>query len=221
MDIENNIHQFRKRIAIAAERADRSPAEIILVAVTKTIAAPLIKQAFQAGIRHFGENRVQEAKIKFEELSSLHPAPEWHMIGHLQRNKVKTAVALFDMIQSVDSVILAEDISRHSQRDIPILLQVNMSEKAGRFGFLPKEIPAAMEKASRLPHLDIRGLMTVAPVTDDPEEIRPIFRQTRLLCNSLGLEHLSMGMSDDFEVAIEEGATILRIGRAIFGERKD
>lgn len=221
MGIENNIHEFRKRIAAAAERAERSPAEITLVAVTKTIDTSFMEQAYNAGIRHFGENKVQETKFKFEELSSLHPAPEWHMIGHLQGNKIKTAVALFDMIQSVDSVSLAENINRHSQRNIPILLQVNMAEKTGRFGLLPKEVPIAVEQISRLPHLEIRGFMTVAPVTDDPEEIRPVFRKMRQLRDSLGLEHLSMGMTDDFEVAIEEGATILRIGRAIFGERKD
>ncbi len=221
VDIGNNIRELGKDIARAAERANRSPAEITIVAVVKAIEPWLIRQAFEAGIRHFGENRVQEARGKIEQLSTLQPPPTWHMVGHLQTNKAKTAIELFDMIQSVDSVRLAEVLSRHAQHRIPILLQVNISGEASKFGFPPAEVSSAVEQIARLPHLEIRGLMTIAPLTDNPEEVRPIFRRLRLLRDSLGLEYLSMGMTDDFEVAIEEGATMVRIGRAIFGKRRE
>jgi len=221
MDIGGNIIELERRIAGAAERAERSPAEITLVAVTKTVEPSVVRQAFQAGIRHFGENRVQEAKDKIEQLSSLQPPPLWHMVGHLQTNKARVATELFHMIHSLDSVRLAEALSDHTQHDIPVLLQVNVSGEATKGGFLPSEVSAAVEKVACLPRLEIKGLMTIAPFTDDPEEVRPVFRQLRVLRDSLGLEHLSMGMTDDFEVAIEEGATMVRIGRSIFGERRN
>ena len=221
MDIQGNIRDLERRIAAAAERANRSPAEITLVVVTKTISPSLIQQAFEAGIRHFGENSIQEAKSKIEKLSGLEPPPIWHMIGHLQTNKAAAAVELFHMIQSVDSIRLAEALSRHAQRNISTLLQVNISGEASKSGFSPSEVSSAAEQIASLPHLDIEGLMTIAPLSNNPKEVRPVFRKLKLLRDSLGLEHLSMGMTDDFEVAIEEGATILRIGRAIFGERKE
>ena len=221
VDIGSNIHELEKRIARAAERANRSPAEITIVGVAKTMEPWLIQQAFEAGMRHFGENRVQEAKDKIERLSTLQPPPTWHMVGHLQTNKAKTAIELFDMIQSVDSVRLAEVLSRYAQHRIPILLEVNVPGEASKFGLPPAQVSSAVEEIARLPHLEIRGLMTIAPLTDNPEEVRPIFKRLRLLRDSLGLEHLSMGMTDDFEVAIEEGATMVRIGRAIFGERRE
>ncbi len=221
MDIKSSIRSLEQRIARAADKADRSPKEITIVGVTKTVEPQLIQEAFEAGIRHFGENKVQEAKEKIDHLSHLQPPPTWHMVGHLQTNKVKVAVGLFAMIHSVDSVRLAEILSHHIQHNnIPILLQVNVSGEASKSGFAPVDVPWVLEQIARLPHLETKGLMTIAPLTSNPEEIRPIFRQLRLLRDSLGLEHLSMGMSDDFEVAIEEGATIVRIGRAIFGERK-
>lgn len=221
MDIERNIRDLERRIVEAAERVDRSPAEITLVVVTKTIEPSLIQQAFEAGIRHFGENRVQEASRKIEQLSNLEPLPAWHMVGHLQTNKASTATELFHMIQSVDSIRLAEALSRHTQHNISTLLQVNISGEASKSGFSPSEVSSAAEQIAGLPYLEIKGLMTIAPLTDNPEEVRPVFRQLRLLRDSLGLEHLSMGMTDDFEVAIEEGATIVRIGRAVFGERRE
>jgi pyridoxal phosphate enzyme (YggS family) len=220
-DVESNIHEIRSRIARAAEKAGRSPADLTVIGVTKTIDLLLIQQAFQAGIRHFGESRIQEATDKIAQLSVLQPRPIWHMVGHLQTNKAKTAVGLFDIIHSVDSIRLAEAISEHAQQAIPILIQVNVSGEASKYGFAPNEVRSTVEQASHLPHLEIKGLMTIAPYTDNPEDIRPIFRQLRMLRDSLGLEHLSMGMTDDFEVAIEEGATMVRIGRAIFGERED
>jgi pyridoxal phosphate enzyme (YggS family) len=221
MDIEENIRDLERRITAAAERANRSPAEITLIVVTKTIEPSIIRQAFNAGISNFGENRVQEARSKIEQLSSLEPPPTWHMIGHLQTNKAVTAVELFPMIHSVDSLRLAEALSRHAQRNISTLLQVNISGEASKSGFSPSEVSSAADQIAGLPYLDIKGLMTVAPLTDNPEEVRPVFHQLRMLRDSLGLEHLSMGMTDDFEVAIEEGATMIRIGRAIFGERKE
>lgn len=219
ISIERNILELQERIAAAAERAGRSPAEITIVAVTKTVEAEAIEKAFEAGIRHFGENRVQEAKNKIEQLSALNPSPTWHMVGHLQSNKVKTAVEIFSIIQSIDSVRLAEIISHRVRRELPILLQVNVSQEASKSGFSVPEVPIAAEQIARLPWLEIKGLMTIVPQVSDPEEVRPFFRQLRLLRDSLGLEHLSMGMTDDFEAAIEEGATMVRIGRAIFGER--
>jgi pyridoxal phosphate enzyme (YggS family) len=219
VDIESNIRDVKQRIARAAARDERSPVQVTIVAVTKTVDPRQIQQAFKDGVRHFGENRVQEAESKIEQLSTLQPPPTWHMVGHLQSNKAKIAVELFDMIQSIDSVKLAEAISHHTQRNIPILIQVNVAAETTKSGFSPSEVSSAVKEIARLPHLEIKGLMTIAPLTPNPEEVRPVFRQLRLLRDALGLEHLSMGMSDDFEVAVEEGATMVRIGRAIFGER--
>ncbi|MCL0092122.1 YggS family pyridoxal phosphate-dependent enzyme [Dehalococcoidia bacterium] len=220
MDIERNIQEVTRRIALACKRAGRSPEEVTLVAVTKTIGPAAIRAAFQAGLRHFGENRVQEAKPKLGELENIRTQCTWHMVGHLQTNKAKTAGALFDIIQSVDSVRLAEFLSRHAQKTIPILLEVNIAGEASKSGFSTGEVFSAMKEIGRMPNLEIKGLMTIAPLASDPEEVRPVFRLLRELRNSMGLDHLSMGMTDDFEVAIEEGSTMVRIGRAIFGERR-
>jgi hypothetical protein len=221
MQIGNNIREVERRIARAAERSGRPPDDITIIAVTKTIELQLIQEAFEAGMRHFGESRIQEAKDKIGQLIALQPLSTWHMVGHLQTNKVGLAVELFHFIQSVDSIRLAEVISRHAQRDMPILLQVNVSGEASKFGFPPDKISSAVEVIAHFPHLQIKGLMTIAPFTNNPEEVRPLFRQLKLLRDSLGLEHLSMGMTDDFEVAVEEGATMVRIGRAIFGQREE
>jgi len=220
MDIERNIQEVTRRIALACKRAGRSPEEVTLVAVTKTIGPAAIRAAFQAGLRHFGENRVQEAKPKLGELENIRTQCTWHMVGHLQTNKAKTAGALFDIIQSVDSVRLAEFLNRHAQKTIPILLEVNIAGEASKSGFSTGEVFSAMKEIERMSKLEIKGLMTIAPLASDPEEVRPVFRRLRELRNSMGLEHLSMGMTDDFEVAIEEGSTMVRIGRAIFGERR-
>jgi len=207
----------RQRLARAAERAGRSPAEVTIVAVGKSFPTQAIEEAAAAGVAHVGENRVQEAAAK---IPSLHHLPlTWHMVGHLQTNKAKTALELFDIIQSMDSLRLAEVLSHHAERPVPILLEVNVAGEASKFGFSPQEVLPAAEAAARLPHLDVRGLTTVAPLVSDAEEVRPVFRELRRLRDALGLAELSMGMSDDFEVAIEEGATMVRIGRAIFGER--
>jgi pyridoxal phosphate enzyme (YggS family) len=196
------------------------PGEVILVVVTKEVGVSAIRAAFDCGIRNFGENRVQEAEDKIAQLSDLRPEVTWHMVGHLQSNKARTAIDLFDIIQSVDSVRLAEILSRRLEKAFPVLLQVNVSGEATKGGFAVNEVVAAVEDIRRLPNLKVMGLMTIAPLVSDPEEVRPVFRKLRELRDSVGLEHLSMGMTDDFEVAVEEGATMLRIGRAIFGERR-
>jgi pyridoxal phosphate enzyme (YggS family) len=219
--IGQNLAGIRKRIAKAAEKAGRSPSEVTLVAVTKTVDVAAIQEAFAAGLCHFGESRIQEAKDKIPALSCLERHPTWHLVGHLQTNKAKTAAEMFDVIHSVDSLKVAEAISQHAGRDMPVLVQVNVAGEASKYGFALQDTIAALEHIARLPHLRIKGLMTIAPYADDPEEVRPVFRRLRLMRDSLGLEHLSMGMSQDFEVAIEEGATLVRIGRAIFGEREE
>ncbi len=220
MDIECNVQEVEKRIARACEKGGRSRDEVTLVVVTKTIAPAQIEAAFQAGIRHFGENRIQEAVAKLPLLGNLDPHPTWHMVGHLQTNKAKTALELFDIIHSVDSVKLAEVLSHRAERTIPILLEVNIAGEESKFGFAEEALAPAIEQISDLPNLEVKGLMTIAPLVEDPEQVRPVFRRLRQLRDSLGLEQLSMGMTDDFEVAIEEGATIVRIGRAIFGPRQ-
>jgi hypothetical protein len=190
------------------------------VAVTKGFEAQAIRAAFDSGIRDFGENRVQEAEGKIAQLIDLRPAVTWHMVGHLQSNKAKIAVELFDIIHSVDSVRLAEILNRRVEKPLPVLLEVNVSGEATKGGFSVGETEAAVKEIRQLPNLKVLGLMTVAPFVADTEEVRPVFRKLRELRDSLGLKHLSMGMTDDFEVAVEEGATMLRIGRAIFGERR-
>ena len=220
MDIQANIREVQRRIARACERSHRSPGEITLVAITKGVEVPAIRTAFNLGIRDFGENRVQEAEAKIVQLADLKPNVTWHMVGHLQSNKAKSAVELFDIIHSVDSLKLAEILNRRVEKPLPVLLEVNVSGEATKGGFSVGETEAAVKAIKQLPNLKVLGLMTVAPFVADPEEVRPVFRKLRELRDSLGLEHLSMGMTDDFEVAVEEGATMLRIGRAIFGERR-
>lgn len=219
-DIARNIEDVNVRIARACGRCGRSANGITLVAVTKTVEPAAIREAFKAGVRHFGENRVQEAKGKLEALQDLRSEITWHMVGHLQSNKGRAAVRMFDMIESVDSIRLASMLSRHLAAPLPILLEVNILGETTKSGFRPDELPRALDIIRTLPQLVVKGLMTVAPMVTDPEIVRPVFRRLRGLRDSLGLEHLSMGMSDDFEVAIEEGATMVRIGRAIFGERR-
>jgi PLP dependent protein len=239
--IAGNIAAVRERIAAAARRAGRSPEEITLIAVTKTHPARRIAAALAAGIEDCGENRVQEAEEKIPLL--VEAGPRWHLIGHLQRNKARRAAALFDMIHSLDSLRLAEALNRHveeqsllGQRRLPVLLQVNVSGEASKEGFdlvggvnnqsALLSLIATARQIVALPHLKVEGLMTVAPYADDPEQARPVFRMLRALQTELSRQipeaswqHLSMGMTGDFEVAIEEGATLVRVGRAIFGER--
>jgi pyridoxal phosphate enzyme (YggS family) len=222
VSIADNLRSVRERAAAACERAGRSPDEVTIVGVSKTFPAALVVEACRAGLTDTGENRVQEAAAKIPAVEALGSSPRWHLVGHLQTNKVKTALGLFDIIHSVDSVRLAELISRQAANLAvrPILLEVNVAGEASKFGLRPEETGRALEGIARLPGLAVQGLMTVAPMVDDPEEVRPVFRELRRLRDALGLRDLSMGMTDDFEVAIEEGATIVRIGRAIFGARE-
>jgi PLP dependent protein len=219
MDIAGNIKEVRERIAHAAARADRNPDEVTIIAVTKYVDESAIQQAAEAGIEHFGESRVQEAGRKIIRLSDQGLRPTWHMIGHLQRNKVQTALKIFDIIHSIDSVLLAQEISAQAEKVIPILLQVNIAEEETKGGFQRDELSEAVAEISKLPHLSIKGLMTIAPMVDNPEDVRSVFRELRELRDSFKMEHLSMGMSNDFEIAVEEGATMVRMGRIIFSER--
>jgi pyridoxal phosphate enzyme (YggS family) len=219
-----NLAIVQRRIAAAAERAGRSPAEITLLPVTKTIATELIQIVLRQGLTTFGENRVQEALAKAPE---LHGA-QWELIGTLQRNKARAATALFARIQSVDSVALAQSIDHAAaERGIvmPVLLQVNIAGEATKHGVTPDETLTIARQIALLPHLRGTGLMTIAPQADDPQTVRSVFARLRALRDQIRAEvgdewrELSMGMTDDFEVAIAEGATIVRVGRALFGER--
>ena len=218
MTIAANITAVRARIDAACERAGRSQGDVTLIAASKGFPAEAIAEAVDAGHRDFGENRVQEAIEKIDALAARGITPRWHLIGHLQSNKAKLAANRFAIIHSVDSLRLAEELSRRAER-IGILLEVNAAQEASKFGFAPKEVAPALFSIATLPHLNVLGLMTVAPLSDDPEAVRPIFRALRELRDALGLRELSMGMTNDFETAIEEGATMVRVGRAIFGER--
>jgi pyridoxal phosphate enzyme (YggS family) len=220
VDLESNIRDVQKRIVLACERSHRSPGEITLVSITKGFETPVIKAAFDLGIKNFGENRVQEAEGKIEQLTGLRQSITWHMVGHLQSNKARLAVDLFDIIHGVDSVKLATILNGLARKQLPVLLEVNISGESTKEGFSVGEISAAVKEIKQLANLKLLGLMTVAPWVSEPEEVRPVFRKLRELRDALGLEHLSMGMTDDFEVAIEEGATMIRIGRAIFGDRR-
>jgi len=216
----------RERISAAAGRAGKRIEDVTLVAVSKGVDIDDIAAAVAAGITDFGESRVQEAEPKAARLPHL----RWHMLGHLQRNKVRQAVRLFSVIQSVDSERLAAELSAHAtaQHSIDILLQVNVTGESQKSGIDPRDAPAILREIAGMPGLRVVGLMTIAPQSDDPETVRPVFRRLRELRDEVrtsgivGREfvHLSMGMTDDFEVAIEEGATMVRVGRAIFGERK-
>lgn len=225
MDLESNLQSIQERIRQACDRARRDPTGVLLLAVAKSQPPEAVQAAAALGLTHFGENKVQEAKGKIPLCPGrLH----WHMIGHLQTNKARDAVMLFEMVQSVDSLHLAEELNRRAEqaaKQVAVLLEVNAVGEASKFGYRPDQLLADLERLNALPRLVIHGLMTVPPYVTDPERVRPVFRQLaqlKLRCEDrLGapLPHLSMGMSGDFPVAIEEGATIVRIGTALFGER--
>jgi pyridoxal phosphate enzyme (YggS family) len=225
--LSSNLAQVRSAIAEAADKAKRAPEEVTLVAVSKTVALELVQMAYNLGVRNFGENRVQDALPKIE---AFHPQDaRWHMIGHLQTNKSNKVVGPFYCVQSVDSLHLATALNRHAGEHgmrLPILLQVNVSGEASKEGMSPDETPEVASKILALSNLEMQGLMTIAPLVQDPEEVRPVFRglctlrdQLRSTLPQSQWQHLSMGMTDDYRIAIEEGATIVRIGRAIFGKR--
>jgi len=225
MDLAANLNAVRKRIEAACIRARRDTTEVTLLPVSKSQPPDAVRTIAELGLNLVGENKVQEAKVKIP----LCPGHlRWHMIGHLQTNKSRDAVHFFEMIQSVDSLALAEEIDRRAgqaAKTMPILLEVNIAGEASKFGYPPDRLLKELEQINALKRIEIQGLMTIPPWTPEPEKVRPIFRQLRELKERgeqfLGapLPHLSMGMSGDFGVAIEEGATIVRIGTALFGPR--
>jgi len=226
MDLEENFNCVQQRIEAACTRAGREPGSVSRVAVTKGQGPEVVSEAARLGLTLFGENKIQEAKAKIP----LCPGwLKWHFIGHLQSNKARDAVEFFEMIQSVDSLNLAEELNRRAEqaaRRVPVLIEVNVAGEASKFGYRPERLRAELAQLNKLPRLEIHGLMTVPPWCSDPESVRPSFRLLRGVkeeCEqALGapLAHLSMGMSGDFDIAIEEGATMVRIGTALFGPRK-
>lgn len=227
MTIAENVARVRERMEAAARRAGRDPRKTRLVAVSKTVDPDRIREALEAGVDSLGENYVQEAQKKIEELG--HKAA-WHFIGHLQTNKAKVAVRLFDWVHSVDSLRLAEELNRvagQQKKVLPVLLQINLGRETTKFGALQDETFRLLEQMRSLPWISVKGLMAMPPFFDNPEESRPYFRALRELAEAVSrrkiagvsMEELSMGMSNDFETAIEEGATLVRVGTAIFGAR--
>jgi pyridoxal phosphate enzyme (YggS family) len=218
-DIATNLERVRERLARAAERAGRRPDDVLLIAVSKTVDVERIRAGVAAGVTALGENRVQEAKAKIAELGR--PAA-WHLIGHLQTNKVKDALPLFDVIHSLDRLELAREIERRAAargQAVDALLQVNVAAEASKGGVGPDAVGETLDAIGKLAHVRVRGLMTIPPEVERAEDSRPWFRRLRELAERHGLRELSMGMSGDFEVAVEEGATMVRVGTAVFGPR--
>ncbi len=224
-DISANVKRVRERMAGACARAGREAGSVTLVTVSKGHPAETVCAAAAAGLTLFGENRVQEGRAKIGQCPGR---LQWHLIGHLQSNKSRDAVNLFGMIQSVDSLALAREINKWAEkaaRTMPVLLEVNVAGESSKFGYAPEEVLGELKEVNALPRIEVHGLMTVAPFAPDPEKVRPVFRKLRELkgqCEELlgaPLAQLSMGMSGDFEVAVEEGATMIRLGSAILGAR--
>jgi PLP dependent protein len=225
-DLAANLQSVRQRVAAACLRSGRDPAAVTLMAVTKGQPPDVVAAAAELGLSLFGENRVQEAKTKIPQCPGR---LLWHMIGHLQSNKCRDAVSRFSMIQSVDSLGLAVEINKwacHSAKTMPVLLEINVAGESTKFGCSPAKLLADLPAINVLPKIEIHGLMTVAPYAQEPEKVRPVFRRLRELrheCEKIlgaPLRHLSMGMTGDFEVAVEEGATMIRIGSGLFGPRR-
>jgi PLP dependent protein len=226
MSFADNLAAIQQRIRAACARAGRDAQSVLLLAVSKTHPPESIAEAVNSGQIFFGESKVQEARAK---IPSCPGRARWHFIGHLQSNKVRDAVELFEMIQSVDSLNLAREISRRCEqaaRPMPVLLEVNLAGESSKFGYPPERLLAELTELNSLPRLAVQGLLALPPFAVDAEKSRPHFRRLRELkaqCEQIlgaPLPHLSMGMSGDFEIAIEEGATIVRVGTALFGERK-
>jgi pyridoxal phosphate enzyme (YggS family) len=221
--LEANLRTVRQLITRSAELAGRDPVGVVLVAVTKTVPVERIREAISLGLTQLGENRVQEALPKIQEIG---PADlDWHLIGHLQTNKIKFVEGHFRMVQSIDSAGLAEALDRRLESPLDVLIEVNVAQEPQKTGALPSDLPAVSRAVHGARHLRLRGLMTVAPMVNDGEQVRPVFRELRSLRDAtsqqlgMPLPVLSMGMTDDYPVAIEEGATMLRLGRALFGAR--
>ncbi|MGE5596558.1 MAG: YggS family pyridoxal phosphate-dependent enzyme [Hyphomicrobiales bacterium] len=221
--IAERLAAVRRRVEQACARAGRDPASVTIVGASKTHRAGVIVEAWRAGLRVFGENRVQEGLAKIAGVREIvgpdSPGPEWHFIGHLQTNKAKAAAGAFAILHGVDSARLFDTLAATGQ-PVRTMIEVNVAREASKHGILPEELGALIAHARRLPGVTVEGLMTVAPQSANPEDARPVFRQLRELAREHNLPCLSMGMTEDFEVAIEEGATHVRIGRALFGERE-
>lgn len=226
MSLSEKLEQVRSRIEAACARAGRAPSSVKIMAAVKTRSPQEVREAFECGLEHFGENKVQEARAKIPLCpSGLH----WHMIGHLQSNKVKDTARLFEMVHSVDSIKLLRALDAacgEAGKEMPVCLEVNVSGESAKFGFAPEDVPAALEAANGLLRVRVAGLMTMPPFNPEPEASRKWFRKLRELRDKWSAEsgfelaELSMGMSDDFEVAVEEGATWVRLGTILFGPRR-
>lgn len=225
MSITENIKSVRERIAQAAQNNGRRADDITLIAVTKTHPAAVVEEAIRSGITDIGENRVQEAVEKYENVKER---AVWHLVGHLQRNKVKTALRIFDIIHSVDSIRLAAEINKRADAPVDVLVEINIGEETSKSGVLSDAALPFLKELRVFPNLRCRGLMTIPPMIQDTEKLRHYFREiaqmqaeaNRMNIFDYPLTDLSMGMTDDYETAIEEGATMVRIGRALFGERR-
>lgn len=225
--LAENLIKVEEQIAVSCEKAGRDPSEVTLVAVSKTKPVELLLQAYQAGARVFGENKVQEIVDKYPQMPY---DVEWHMIGHLQRNKVKYIIDKVKMIHSVDSLRLAQTIEQEGAKHgicMPVLIEVNVAEEESKFGLKMSEVEPLLREISDFSHVKVMGLMTIAPFVEDPEENRQVFRQLKKLSvdiaakniNNITMSVLSMGMTGDYTVAVQEGATMVRVGTGIFGER--
>ena len=225
--LETQLKEVEAKIQAACDRAGRKREEVTLIAVSKTKPIEMLQEAYDLGVRVFGENKVQEIMDKYPQLPS---DIRWHMIGHLQRNKVKYIVDKVALIHSVDSLRLAETIENEAAKHnvtVPILIEVNVAQEESKFGLKTEEVLSLVESVAALPHINIKGLMTIAPYVEDPEENRGIFRQLKKLSvdiaakniNNVNMSVLSMGMTGDYQVAVQEGATMVRVGTGIFGER--
>jgi PLP dependent protein len=228
-NIHDNVKRVQERIAAACRRAGRRPGELKLVAISKTFPAECVREAYDAGLREFGENRVQEAAAKRAALADLEIA--WHLVGHLQTNKAKTARELFQWVHSVDSIRLAQKLHQaqpEANARLRVLIEVNLAGEESKSGTRPQEVLPLAEEIIKLGSIELRGLMAIPPIAENPEDSRPYFRRLRELADHLAgqkiagvaMDELSMGMTHDFEVAIEEGATIVRVGTGIFGVRE-
>ena len=225
--LKENLEKVEENIQAACDRAGRKRDEVTLIAVSKTKPVEMLQEAYDLGVRINGENKAQELASKYEVLpKDIH----WHMIGHMQRNKVKYIIDKVDLIHSVDSLRLAETIENEAAKHnvtVPILIEVNVAQEESKFGLKTEEVLSLVESVAALPHINIKGLMTIAPYVEDPEENRGIFRQLKKLSvdiaakniNNVNMSVLSMGMTNDYQVAVEEGATMVRVGTGIFGER--
>ena len=225
--VTESLKEVEKKVEEACKRAGRERSEVTLIAVSKTKPVEMLQEVYDTGVRDFGENKVQEMMDKYEVMpKDIH----WHMLGHLQRNKVKYLMGKVALIHSVDSLRLAEQIDQEAEKlgiTAKILLEVNVAKEESKFGMMPEEVPEMVEQISLLPHLQIEGLMTIAPFVDDPEKNRPVFQKLYQLSvdirkkniDNVNMSVLSMGMTGDYQVAVEEGATMIRVGTGIFGAR--